>query len=160
MSDQERIGRQRSELRRQFKALYQQVTRILFEEDPIGINFKSNTDEYEPETGTILPRLRECRTVDDVRNVVHEEVRALVRRRYCRLTWEIYFYCQENLGGDPGAASRLKRHPVSAVGVGTSSQQVQHFSRATEHCTGDTWSDARSNFTTPSCYSCVVRDLT
>ena len=73
MSDQEQARRRRSELRREFKDLYREVTQILFEEDPISINFKSNTDEYEPETGTILPRLRECRTVDDVRSIVHEE---------------------------------------------------------------------------------------
>jgi hypothetical protein len=71
--DQEQVRQRRSELRREFKALYRDVIRILFEEDPIGINFKSNTDEYEPEAGTILPRLRQCRSVDDVRSVVHEE---------------------------------------------------------------------------------------
>ncbi len=37
------------------------------------INFEENTDEYEPEVGTILPRLRTCRSEDDVRQVVHEE---------------------------------------------------------------------------------------
>ena len=73
MSDQEQVRRRRSELRREFKDLYREVTQILFEEDPIGINFKTNFDEYEPEAGTILPRLRNCRTVDDVRSVVHEE---------------------------------------------------------------------------------------
>jgi hypothetical protein len=73
MNDREKIQRRRLELRREFKALYQQVTLILFEEDPIGINFKTNTDEYEPEAGTILPRLRECGTADGVRAVVHDE---------------------------------------------------------------------------------------
>jgi hypothetical protein len=73
MDDREKVRRRRLELRREFKALYQQVTLILFEEDPSGINFKTNTDEYEPEAGTILPRLRECSTADDVRAVVHEE---------------------------------------------------------------------------------------
>jgi len=63
----------RSELRRRFKRLYEEVTRILFEEDPIRINFATNTDEYEPEVGTILPRLRECATAADVRTVVHAE---------------------------------------------------------------------------------------
>jgi hypothetical protein len=37
------------------------------------INFGDNTDEYEPEVGTILPRLRDCRSADDVRKVVQEE---------------------------------------------------------------------------------------
>jgi hypothetical protein len=32
-----------------------------------------NTDGYEPEADTILPRLEVCRTAQDVRSVVHEE---------------------------------------------------------------------------------------
>src|SRR5437867_1905235 len=72
-SDRETIRRRRSELRREYKVIYQEITLILFEEDPIGINFKTNTEEYEPEAGTILPRLRECGTADDVRRVVHDE---------------------------------------------------------------------------------------
>lgn len=63
----------REALRRQHGALYDAVSAILFEEDPIGINFGSNADEYEPEVDTILPRLAGCVTVEDVRAVVHEE---------------------------------------------------------------------------------------
>ena len=73
MTDRAEHRRRRSELRRQLKGLYEQVARILFDEDPIRINFESNTDEYEPEVGTILPRLRECGTAEDVRTVVHGE---------------------------------------------------------------------------------------
>lgn len=69
MSDQEEIRQRRSELRREFKNVYREVTQILFEEDPIGIDFET----YEPEVSTILPRLRVCRTVDEVRAVVHHE---------------------------------------------------------------------------------------
>ena len=73
MTDREEIRRRRSELRQQFKDLYEKVTGILFEEDPIRINYETNTDEYEPEVGTILPRLRGCATAEDVRTVVHTE---------------------------------------------------------------------------------------
>ena len=73
MNDRAQSQRRRSELRRQFRGLYEQVTRILFEEDPIRINYETNADEYEPETGTILPRLRGCATAEDVRTVVHTE---------------------------------------------------------------------------------------
>jgi hypothetical protein len=52
---------------------YQRLTEILFIEDPAGINFETNTDEYEPEVGTILPRLHDCRSLDDVNRVVREE---------------------------------------------------------------------------------------
>jgi hypothetical protein len=41
--------------------------------DPIEINFEYNTDEYEPEARTILPRLRTCHSAEDVLTVVHEE---------------------------------------------------------------------------------------
>jgi len=36
-----------------------------YRHDPIGINFEVNTDEYESEAGTILPKLRSCRSADD-----------------------------------------------------------------------------------------------
>jgi hypothetical protein len=39
----------------------------------LSINFETNEDEYDPEAGTILPRLRACHSADDVRRVVHEE---------------------------------------------------------------------------------------
>jgi hypothetical protein len=39
----------------------------------IDINFVENTDEYEQEVGTILPRLASCGTQADVRRVVYEE---------------------------------------------------------------------------------------
>ena len=73
VNDRAENRRRRSELRRRFKGLYEEVTRILFEEDPIRINFETNTDEYEPEAGTILPRLRGCATAEDVRMLVHTE---------------------------------------------------------------------------------------
>jgi hypothetical protein len=63
----------REALREEYKGLYDRVLAILFEEDPAGINFEDNTDEYEPEVDTILPRLKSCHSVGDVRTVVHEE---------------------------------------------------------------------------------------
>jgi hypothetical protein len=39
----------------------------------MGINFEDNTDEYDPEVGTILPRLRDCRSPEQVRRVTYEE---------------------------------------------------------------------------------------
>jgi hypothetical protein len=63
----------RDALKREYGRLYSRVAAILFEEDPVGINLDDNTDEYEPEADTILPRLKFCRTAQDVRTVVHEE---------------------------------------------------------------------------------------
>jgi len=75
MGDETRedIERSRAELRARFGADYGTLRRLLFEEDPIGINFGHNDDEYDPEVRTILPRLHTCVTVDDVSAVVHEE---------------------------------------------------------------------------------------
>ncbi len=67
------ILEERRLLRLQYGALFDEVSTLLFRHDPVGINFETNSDEYEPEVGTILPRLHSCSTVDDVRRVVHEE---------------------------------------------------------------------------------------
>jgi hypothetical protein len=53
--------------------LFDKVAALLFRLDPIGINFDDNDDEYEPEAGTILPRLKACKSPDDALGVVHEE---------------------------------------------------------------------------------------
>lgn len=73
MANAEEIRQKRAELKRAYGTAYARLSVILFREDPIGINFEENTDEYEPEVGTILPRLRDTRSVDDVRQIVHEE---------------------------------------------------------------------------------------
>ena len=73
MNNAEDIWRERDALRRQYGTAYEQMNNILFAEDPARINFGYPTDEYEPEVCTILPRLHDCRSVDDVRRVVHEE---------------------------------------------------------------------------------------
>jgi len=39
----------------------------------MGINFETNTDEYEPEVRTILPRLKEANSEDDLTRIIHEE---------------------------------------------------------------------------------------
>ena len=56
-----------------YSGLYEEVSAILFRHDPIGLNFGHNTNEYEPEVDTILPRLENAYSVQDVRRIVHEE---------------------------------------------------------------------------------------
>jgi hypothetical protein len=63
----------RNAVRHEFRALFDALSKLLFEADPIGINFETNTDEYEPEVGTIIPRLKQSQSVDDVRRIIHEE---------------------------------------------------------------------------------------
>lgn len=70
----EEILQERRRQRAEYGRLFDSVAALLFRHDPIGIAFENeNTDEYEPETGTILPRLRSCQSASDVRRVVHEE---------------------------------------------------------------------------------------
>jgi hypothetical protein len=65
---------ERDRLMAEYKELFEQVRRILTEADPIHIALEEvNPDEYEPEVGTILPRLKDARSSDDVRRILHEE---------------------------------------------------------------------------------------
>ena len=64
---------ERKALKKQYGVLYDYVAAALFEDDPIGINFEENTDEYEPEAGTIIPRLAHAHSAQDVLTIVHEE---------------------------------------------------------------------------------------
>lgn len=63
----------RSEIKSKYGALFNEVEEILFRHDPMGINFGDNTDEYAPEVGTILPRLKEAKSEVDVQRIIHEE---------------------------------------------------------------------------------------
>ena len=63
----------RETVRRQDPQLFASVLAAMFRHDPIGINFDTNTDEYEAETGTVIPRLRGCSSAEDVATVLHEE---------------------------------------------------------------------------------------
>lgn len=53
--------------------MFDAISEILFRHDPIGINFEFNTDEYESESSTILPRLRDCHSPNELVAIVHEE---------------------------------------------------------------------------------------
>ena len=69
-----RISRwRRSHVKRKYPHLFNEASALLFRFDPIGINFEDNTDEYDPEVGTILPRLPNCYSSTDARRVIFEE---------------------------------------------------------------------------------------
>jgi hypothetical protein len=55
------------------KQLLAKVEALLYRHDPIGIAFGDNLDEYRPEAESILARLPQARSVEDVRALVHEE---------------------------------------------------------------------------------------
>jgi len=77
--ERDEIVQNRNQLKSQFGQLFTEVEQILFSHDPIGIafvgdeNVADNPDEYEPEVGTILPRLRTANTAADVTDIVYEE---------------------------------------------------------------------------------------
>lgn len=93
----EKAREERRQLKSAYGQLYSTVSEILFRNDPIGINFDENTDEYEAEVGTILPRLRECATLMDLQMTVHQEfvrwfdaVIAGPEEKYHRIAEEIW----------------------------------------------------------------------
>lgn len=63
----------RKAIRRKYAALFDALSKILFDADPIGINFETNTDEYAPEVGSIIPRLRHASSEDEVQYIIHDE---------------------------------------------------------------------------------------
>ena len=68
---QARAERQR--LKREYAGMFEDLTAFLYELDPMGLNFEINPDEYEPEVGTILPRVFEAESPADIVHVVREE---------------------------------------------------------------------------------------
>jgi hypothetical protein len=64
----------RRRLKSEYGKLFDSAAVLLFRLDPKGINFEENTDEYEAEVETILPRLRDCHSDDDVLQVVQRSL--------------------------------------------------------------------------------------
>ncbi len=64
---------QRQKLKQFYGDFYSATEALFFRHDPIGINFETNTDEYDPEVFTVLPRLSTCASPSDVQRVLHEE---------------------------------------------------------------------------------------
>jgi len=65
----------RDALRTAYRQIYDDAVKLFFEHDPVGINYEVNTDEYEPEVGTVLPRLHHARSLEDVHQILIEEFR-------------------------------------------------------------------------------------
>ena len=57
-------------------AFFATVSGAMFKHDPIGINVGDNTDEYDAEAGTVIPRLSTCSSTEDVASVLQEEFSA------------------------------------------------------------------------------------
>jgi hypothetical protein len=67
-----KIAADRDLIRKQYPGLYEAVSNAMFKKDPIGLNDKTNTDEYDLEAALVCPRLKNCSSSDDVKNVLFE----------------------------------------------------------------------------------------
>jgi len=65
---------ERKRLKREYSALFEDLSALLYRIDPAGVNFEINPDEYEPEVGTILPRVLQLDTVGEIEQVIREEI--------------------------------------------------------------------------------------
>ncbi|MCW5669046.1 MAG: hypothetical protein KIT86_05250 [Hydrogenophaga sp.] len=88
---------ERERLRQAHPELFAAVSAAMFHRDPVEINYHFNTDEYDAEAGTVIPRLKDCASAGEVANVLHEEfVRwfgaetAGPRERYLPLSEDIW----------------------------------------------------------------------
>ena len=56
------------------RELYEALAQILYLYDPIGLaRLGAPSDEYEPEVGTIVPRLMSANCAEDVTLIIYEE---------------------------------------------------------------------------------------
>ena len=95
--DAEQLRRRRSELRRRYRTLYDELEKLFYKHDPIGISFEP--DEYDPEVELLLPRLSQVRTERELTNEIHAIFQHMFspetagpRKRYApiaRDTWEL-----------------------------------------------------------------------
>ncbi len=84
-------------LKEKYGVLFHAVSAALFAADPMHIGFEDNTDEYDPEAGSILARLDEASTVEQATAIVHEELcrwfgadNAGSQERYSAVTTQIW----------------------------------------------------------------------
>ena len=82
--------------------LFDRVIALLFEEDPININFETNTDEYESEAILIMQKLKDLRSQDELIDHIHgvfirmfDVTSAGPRENYDKIGAEIWKLWQE-----------------------------------------------------------------
>ena len=72
MAKAKRKLKKQSIFREKNKVECETISKLLFEKDPIGINYENNTDEYDSEAVMIFQKLNKCRSVEDVKTLVYQ----------------------------------------------------------------------------------------
>jgi predicted metal-dependent hydrolase len=119
MDDPERVARrqERERLRRAHPALFAELAEILAEHDPVYLTaIGAPRDEYEPEVGTIIPRLKEASNVIDVRRILVEEFDNWFGVETAKMTPEQFLAVADDvwdawLRGEPAAGANLTHPP-------------------------------------------------
>ena len=67
-------NRENKSAKNEFVRLRQTASEIFRRHDPMNlISLGAPSDEYDPEVGTVLPRLKEARSETELRSIIHVE---------------------------------------------------------------------------------------
>ncbi len=59
-------------LKEEYRRLHSALREIVNKEDPIGlIGMGAPADEYDPEISAILPKIKECKSVESLQTMIH-----------------------------------------------------------------------------------------
>ena len=65
---------EKAQLKAKYRKLWKIVDSAIRKEDPIGLlRLGAPSDEYDPEIGTILPRLKSASSQSELRRIIHQE---------------------------------------------------------------------------------------
>ncbi|KND47071.1 MAG: hypothetical protein AB199_01425 [Parcubacteria bacterium C7867-004] len=57
---------------KEYSEAFDKVSMVLFEHDPIGLNFDDNVDEYELEAGMVMNRFPKANNIDELATIIFE----------------------------------------------------------------------------------------
>lgn len=72
MTTRQDIIDERNALKAQYGGFYDELAALLFRHDPVGLDYETNRDEYDPEARAILKQLPACASTADVARLAHE----------------------------------------------------------------------------------------
>ncbi|HEV8637900.1 MAG TPA: hypothetical protein VG370_27085 [Chloroflexota bacterium] len=81
MNDTDPRWAARQHFQARYRTLYGEVLEVLFQVDPLGVHGPDNPEKLVPEAASVLARLRDARSAEDVEQIVQEELRRWYGRR-------------------------------------------------------------------------------